>query len=406
MLRHTVTLPMLDMYLATRRKGLTFPPALEALYDEQMQSYRLKVMARGILPAVLTYNVFLLADLLLVPQTLLLSSALHLLVVTPAILVVAVLYPKAKRQWLRELAATAIPLLMVAQIMFVFSLNRGEAADQYQYLAVMVVIYMNVNQRFGFRLAVASTLVLVATYLGTLLPSHSAFVIKFVGASLMASAAYLSLMANRRMEQDLRFAFLRRLQDQLRRQSAEHEAKQDALTGLPNRRKLDEAVEKLWDANDETAPPVAVLMIDIDHFKPFNDRYGHAAGDTCLKRVAGAIAAELRKDRDLAVRLGGEEFVMLLPQADLSEAKRVGERVRRRVEELAIPHESFGPRGVVTASVGVAAGPIPAHSFAELLSGADAALYAAKRNGRNQVWPPFVSRGNPVAVLDPVAKSS
>jgi diguanylate cyclase (GGDEF)-like protein len=147
------------------------------------------------------------------------------------------------------------------------------------------------------------------------------------------------------------------------------------------------------------AVPLCVAMLDLDHFKVFNDRYGHAAGDVCLKRVAAAMAAELRNERDLAVRLGGEEFLLLLPSTELSEAVRVAERVRRHVEAIAIPHEEFGPRGVVTASLGVAAGPVSAHDFAELLSGADAALYAAKRNGRNQVWPPFVSRDNPISRL-------
>lgn len=399
MLTHSVTLPMLEAHLATKHKRLAFPPAIETLYDQQMDSYRQKVMARGVLPVILIYNAFLVADLLLLPQTLLLATILHLAVVTPIILAVAFLYPKARRQWLRELAATAIPFMMVAQIMFLYALNRGAGADQYQYLAVMIVIYMNVNQRFGFRLAVASTLLLIATYLAVLLPGHSPFEVKFTGTSLMASAAYLSLMANRRMEQDVRFNFLRRLRDQMRAQGAEEVAKRDALTGLANRRNLDEVVETLWGAEDGQDSLIAVVMADIDHFKAFNDRYGHPAGDVCLKRVAGAIAAELRNERDLAVRLGGEEFVLLLPFTDMSEAVRVAERVRRQIEGMAIPQEEFGPRGIVTASLGVAAGPVSAHEFLELLASADAALYAAKRSGRNQVWPPIVSRNNPVARL-------
>jgi diguanylate cyclase (GGDEF)-like protein len=396
---HPITLPMLEAYLAEKHRRLAFPPEIEAVYDQQMSSYRHQVMSRGVLPAVLIYNIFLVADFLLLPQTFLLATALHLALVTPVILAAAFLYPKARRQWLRDLTASVIPFTMVAQIMFIYALNAGPAADQYQYLAVTVVFYMNVNQRFGFRLAIGSTLLLAVTYLAVLLPGHSPFDVKFIGTSLMLSAAYLSLMANRRMEQDVRFNFLRRMHDQLRREGAEEVSRRDALTGLANRRKLDDVVDAIWAEDGERDALVAVIMADIDHFKLFNDRYGHAAGDVCLKRVAGAISAELRSARDLAVRMGGEEFLVLLPLTEMSEAVRIAERIRRRIESIAIPHEEFRPRGVVTTSLGVASGPASAHGFAELVTGADAALYAAKRNGRNQVWPPFVSRGNPVAKL-------
>ncbi|MCC2098989.1 MAG: GGDEF domain-containing protein [Hyphomicrobiales bacterium] len=393
-----VTLPVLEAYLANKNRKLSFPPDIEALYNKRMHSYRLKVMAKGILPAIIVYNVFLVADLLLLPQTIWEAVALHFAVVTPAIFAIGLFYPRIASQWLREVAATAIPLLMVVQIMFVYFLNKGSEAEHYQYLAVMIVIYMNVNQRFGFRWAVASTMVLAATYLGVLLPSGAGFDAKFIGTSLMVSGSYLSLMANRRMEQDVRYNFLRRLKDQLLRESAEEVSMRDPLTGLTNRRQLEKTADDLWNAASGSVVPVAIVMFDIDYFKPFNDRYGHIAGDNCLKRVAGAIISELRNDNDLAVRYGGEEFLILLPETDLPTAIRVAERVRWQIERLAIPNE--GCRGgIVTASFGIASGPVAMHSFGELLSGADSALYAAKRNGRNQVWPPFL-RGS---VKDPQA---
>jgi diguanylate cyclase (GGDEF)-like protein len=231
-----------------------------------------------------------------------------------------------------------------------------------------------------------------------LLPSHAPFVTKFIGCTLVVCAGYLSLMANRRMEQDVRQIFLTRLRDQLRREGAEEVAKRDTLTGLSNRRQLDETVKDLW-ADEAPASTVGVIMLDIDHFKRFNDCYGHIEGDTCLKRVAAAVASELRSTDDLAVRYGGEEFLVLIPETELSMAVRAAERIRRQIEELAIPHEGVGQLGVVTVSLGVIAGPTAAHDFVELVAGADAALYAAKRGGRNQVWPPFVSRHNPVALL-------
>ena len=136
--------------------------------------------------------------------------------------------------------------------------------------------------------------------------------------------------------------------------------------------------------------PVAVIMLDIDHFKLFNDRYGHVAGDACLKRIAASVSAELRSVEELAVRYGGEELLVLLPKTEASSAIRMAERIRRSVEALAIPHEAIGAHGIVTMSCGTAAAPVSMISASELIAGADAALYAAKRNGRNQVWPPLL----------------
>ncbi len=402
-----ITLSMLQAYMVGERRQDVFPPAIEDLFEDQVKSDRLDILGRLVLRLVIVYNVFLILDVFLLPQTLWLAAILHFGVVTPVIVLIAFLHPKMRRGRVRGLAATAIPLLIVAQIMLIYSLNRGQGADHYQYLAVMVVIYMNVNQSaafrvFGYRQATRSTILVAATYSGVLLFGHSPHIVKLLGISFMAGSAYLSLMANFRMERDLRNSFLRQLQDRLHRQSAEKVASHDPLTGLANRRQLEETVARLWALPDEVVSPVAVMMIDIDRFKAFNDRYGHPAGDTCLKRVAGAIAAEARNEDDLAVRYGGEEFLLLLPRTDLSDAVRVAERIRRHVETLSIPHERIGERGVVTISVGTIAGPVSAQAFAELVGAADASLYAAKRNGRNQVWPPFLSKDGPVASLTAV----
>ena len=395
----TVSLPMLEAYMAQKHRRLRFPKEIEAEYDRQMDSYRRKVMARGALPTALVYNAFLIADILLLPQTAFVSTILHFALVTPAIFLAAFLYPRASSRTFKDIIRTVTPFMMLAQIMYIHALNSGTGADQYQYLAVMVVIYMNIDLRFGYGLAIASTSLLMVTYLAGLLIGHSPFEVKFTGACMMAAASYLTLMANRRMEQDDRFGFLRRLRDNLKRAGAEEVSKQDPLTGLANRRRLDEVVAEHWAGRVQDGALSAVVMIDVDHFKAFNDRYGHSAGDICLKQVAGTIASELRSENDLAVRFGGEEFLLLLPLTDMSEAVRVAERLRRQIENVAIPHEELGPQGIVTASLGVAAGPVSAHSFAELLTAADAALYAAKRNGRNQVWPPFISRNNSVVRL-------
>ena len=125
-------------------------------------------------------------------------------------------------------------------------------------------------------------------------------------------------------------------------------------------------------------------MLDIDHFKAFNDRYGHPAGDACIKRVTACALAELRGAQDLAARYGGEELILILPDATIAAAVAVAERIRRSIEALGIPHELAGANRIVTASFGAAAAPIAAVSADELVAAADAALYAAKAAGRNQ----------------------
>ena len=159
----------------------------------------------------------------------------------------------------------------------------------------------------------------------------------------------------------------------------------DGLTGLSNRRCLDETLEQECRRAQRTNMPVSLLMIDIDCFKAFNDDFGHQAGDDCLKQVAAVISGELLRPGDIVARYGGEEFAVVLPAAQLRGAESVADRLLTAVEGLAIRHPS-SPHGVVTLSVGVASSVESAIvTPAGLISLADGALYRAKRGGRNRV---------------------
>lgn len=162
----------------------------------------------------------------------------------------------------------------------------------------------------------------------------------------------------------------------------------DGLTGIHNRRYFDEQLEKELARNLRTDHPLSVIMMDIDHFKEFNDHYGHGAGDKCLEKVARALSGALSRPGDTLCRYGGEEFVALLPDSDADGARVVADRLRKAVEALSITHEYSGAHRVVTLSLGIAAIE-PAgqqKSGAEaLLTRADEALYTAKRAGRNRV---------------------
>jgi diguanylate cyclase (GGDEF)-like protein len=177
---------------------------------------------------------------------------------------------------------------------------------------------------------------------------------------------------------------------------------QDALTGLGNRRCFDEAMAAAWSRAEIERAPLGLVMFDIDHFKRFNDAYGHQAGDACLRAVGAAVSACVREG-DTATRYGGEEFALILPGTTLSAAETAAERVRSVIRKLAIPHSGGTAEGCVTVSLGVAStvpgqarpDPESAQTPALLIEAADRCLYAAKGRGRNQVvaaWPAPVAQ--------------
>jgi diguanylate cyclase (GGDEF)-like protein/PAS domain S-box-containing protein len=211
---------------------------------------------------------------------------------------------------------------------------------------------------------------------------------------------YLWLEANVRLLRDDETreptGFVYVLRDISQRKAAEEElyeaflvaqklAMVDGLTGVANRRLLDETLKQEWVRAVRERTPLSVLLIDVDHFKKFNDVYGHLAGDACLQKIARTIQQVLKRPQDLLARYGGEEFVVVLPNTPRRGAELISERVREVVERCAIPHEASEYQ-VATVSVGCATTIPTLHSTVEaLLKTADAALYGAKSGGRNRL---------------------
>ena len=160
----------------------------------------------------------------------------------------------------------------------------------------------------------------------------------------------------------------------------------DGLTGIANRRHFDVTLERELRRAGRTDGALALLMVDIDWFKPYNDHFGHQQGDTCLTRVAQAVSAMLRRPADLAARYGGEEFAAILPDTTLEQARLVADSIRAHIAGLHLQQAPGAAYPQVTLSIGVAAyGRTTLNQAAALVQAADAALYAAKRNGRNCV---------------------
>lgn len=162
-------------------------------------------------------------------------------------------------------------------------------------------------------------------------------------------------------------------------------ARTDALTGIANRRCILECYSEAWARARREGKSLAALMIDVDHFKAYNDHHGHAAGDAALRAVASALAGCVRRPGEQVARYGGEEFITILPNCTREDALRVAERMRVAVSELAIVHRGRTDGDVVTVSIGVAATMPDSDAAEALLARADAALYQAKHAGRNRV---------------------
>jgi len=188
---------------------------------------------------------------------------------------------------------------------------------------------------------------------------------------------------------------MKRMADKLR-----SSATTDVLTGVANRRRFNDVLEREWSRARRSGDPLALILVDVDHFKLFNDRYGHVAGDSCLARVAGALAGACLRPADLVARYGGEEFTLLLPQTPSSGAHHVALRVLDAVAGLGIPHAGSSVSARVTVSGGVACvadvtrlvdaatelqGTRHPFCAENLVEAADRALYGAKNAGRAQI---------------------
>ncbi len=201
-------------------------------------------------------------------------------------------------------------------------------------------------------------------------------------ALLLAEALFVFRPITRRIRSDMfRLTALAEEMSELSRK--------DGLTNVYNRRHFDEQIAQEWRRAAREDQVLSLLIMDIDHFKRFNDHYGHQAGDQALRNVAGAAAAQLKRPGDLLARYGGEEFAVILPQTGLEGARHMAEAIRRAVEELAVPNSGSLAAPVLTVSLGVAADwPARNQGPENLVEAADQALYRAKHSGRNRVAGP------------------
>ena len=398
--------PALAQALSTRRVGLRFAPALENHFKQDVGPHRAQAaLASGGFGLVL-YVCFLLVDWLVVPDVFGLALTLRLAVITPLGLLTIYL---VKRHMARLVALfgpsfgatcadwTAAISGWAAAGTLVALLLASHSPNAYFYHAglMVVLLYATLVQSTRFVVAVVTAAGILAMHGVVGLygpPMPAAVLVPMVDMVLFAVG--ISLLANYLAEKRQRRRYLLGLQDQLilaELQTAQEElqrlSRSDALTQVANRRHFDEHLQQAWSRASLDGLPLSMLMIDVDHFKAYNDSYGHQAGDACLKAIAQALTSSTRRPNDLVARLGGEEFGVLLQQASEQTARLTAERVREAVAALRLPHERSSTAEWVTISVGLVTmhAEAPPAGPQAMISRADQALYDAKREGRNRV---------------------
>lgn len=364
--------------------ALYFPARLEELFEAETQHSRGRhLVGIGIVWIVLGFIYGIAARLGPASTDALSVNAVRLGVVTPILVAVTFAIWWGVRPFTRELLMMLANIVAPASMILVITFAQGSDAGVNRGALTIVLLFITVVVRLRFWFSVAACVSIVAvqigvpTAVGLPVPGNVPLVLITIAATLVA---------NYQLERESRLNYLQRLLTRIQGAQLaasvvqfQDLAQRDPLTGLANRRALDTQLDALCDKGEQ----FAVIMVDVDIFKAFNDCYGHVIGDDCLRRVAAMLRASLRNTSDQIARVGGEEFVVLLPQTSVENARIMAERMRNSVYGLRIPH-SASPETVVTISAGVS-GSNTQTSAEEMLSRADKALYRAKSIGRNRV---------------------
>nr|WP_240936054.1 diguanylate cyclase [Halomonas bachuensis] len=369
---------------------MRFSAVVEDRFEADTSARRRRHLLIAGIVALVIYDLYILNDYVIRPESMQTAAWIRFGLMTPAAIVALYCVRRRLSPAMREatMAATLVLGMLCSSLIFYLSRSSYSFLDTFSFGLILVVGNILFSLRFGF--ALASSLLCGVIMTAFVVPySYTDSAVKINTLVLFASSAVFTLLANFRLEASERQSYLLLLREQLRANAALHDNQAltkisitDPLTGVANRRHFDTMLELRWDEALAGNTVLGMLVIDIDHFKDYNDHYGHLKGDACLRQVAQEMQNHIRNEVDLVVRYGGEEFVVLLPNASVSSTMRAAQRIRQGIEALAIPQA--GP-GVITVSVGAAAlRPHESMEPATLLSIADAALFQAKRAGRNR----------------------
>ncbi len=386
-------LPLIDRALAEPGWLPAMPAALQADYAaERLQQCRL-FNRRLLITLTLIFDFYWVGEFYAEPEIVSLSGLLRFGLMTPAVLIFTELDRRGRvgRRYGAWLLLLTVTPAIISAVLCVHSSAEAAMLDIRATPLILLGTSIAVRmppREFLINTAAAPLIFIASLFASRVVPAGEIGSLALIEVSIAAAAIGFNLQ----LEWRDRRMFLLNTADRIMRglldaanQGLVRETLTDPLTGVANRRCFDDTLAMFWQHGSAQQRAVGLIMADIDHFKLYNDHYGHQAGDDCLRRVAARIGTLIR-EQDVLARYGGEEFAILLPDASPETVRGVAERVRQGVEELGLTHEGMAPPGIVTLSLGY--GCIAPHRGAimrDLVAIADSKLYAAKRNGRNIV---------------------
>ena len=386
--------PGLRNALANPWWRLRFDDELEKRFDQSVAPGQAKDARNNYFLAAFICDIFAIADYRFLPDVYQIAWLLRFALITPVFMIAIWAEFYARHAFRRGFATMGLLLITTAALMYPVIISTSPDVVHYHVGLIVVVLFSNLLTDLRFALALIGSAVFAVMYflelvIGLHLPGY--LVTNY--AMVMFSTVALSLVATYRRERHMRVVFLMLalLDISEQRQAKANAALQelatlDPLTGLANRRRFDEECPRLWKEAVRQSLPISMLFVDLDHFKAYNDTYGHAKGDEVLRRFAAILQeTTTRRPLDLAVRNGGEEFIVILPDTPREVATEIARLLVARLSTLSIRNErsSFG---VLTASVGVVGGvPQAGLDPQSYVERADELMYRAKKNGRNRV---------------------
>ena len=386
----------IDLLLERGASLLRFPEHLEARFQQDCAEQRLRSLLQNGVLVTVVFNWMLWSDWLMVPDVFDLGLKLRLFVFTPITIAGVVLVTFLRSPLMREWMTFAWGLCACAINISLCVASHDPMAGPYLVALVPIIMFANSVARMRFVQSMAMDGLVIAGFCWAwyVIPD-APFAIMVPATLTVLSASTFTLYGCYVQERDERQNWLLHLRESLLMEDLERAnehldavSKSDMLTEVANRRHFDEFLQQVWDRARVDGSEISLMMIDLDHFKAYNDRYGHPEGDGCLRDVAATLKRRLRRPDDLIARFGGEEFIAILAGTPLATAASAAERVRKGVESMNRLHATSNTHSVVTVSIGVAClRPNSPHATpAQLIATADEALYQAKSRGRNRVF--------------------
>jgi len=393
-----------EQALAAPWHRLRFAPPLESRFEADMAATQIRHLTIVSAIGTVLVMMFIFSDKALIPDVFIQSLLLRC-VFCPALAITGV-------TWLRRSKSAAIrdgifasfgviiPLSIDYLAMITHSPHKATALSG----VLLIPLYVNVVGQVRFNYAVIGTIGSFLTLIGCLIIITGIPVpVRIVIAGVNFTTCVLTLFTSFQLQKQGRHQYLVTVREQLRNDALAKNnlelrtlSEEDPLTSVLNRRGIDARIDDIFRRYQRDGAPVGIVMIDVDHFKAYNDHFGHPAGDTCLQTMAAILIDQTRGRRDLVGRYGGEEFIIVMPDANLASVRALAERIRSSIEAFGIkapPSLEAEGRPVMTASFGIAA---CSHNHArqpaacnctpaDLIRAADQSLYTAKQLGRNRV---------------------